>query len=408
MKRAKHNLSMVFAILLGMATIQVNAALTGPIQEEEQVVLFPTTNMINKGRAVAESACADCHGVDGISGGEGIPHLAGQRAVYLYRVQQAMREGTYIDETGNHNTFLNDDAVLSVSAYYASLTPVFIPFSADSKQQAESWEEDSFMGIRDAMAKCVKCHDETGNSEGSGMPSLNAQSPEYFVTSMMAYVDGSRSHRLMKKFVSKLEEALIEEMGVFYAVQTPVRSQTQGEGDVNVGRRLAQDCNNCHGDGGNTEKTNMPTLAGQDSRYFIKAMNHYKSGKRQHQKMIEAVEQLSEQDMVDLATYYAAQEPVKRNIRAPLKSTEWIARCERCHGVDGNSNDPRFPLLAGQDESYLKTSLKAAAASGNGSTAMHKMADRLSSMDVDRIAAYFASRQPKAVIYIQLPCGNDD
>jgi len=56
-------------------------------------------------------------------------------------------------------------------------------------------------------------------------------------------------------------------------------------------------------------------------------MTHYKDGERQHEKMFEAVELLSEQDMIDLATYYAMQEPVKRNVRAPLKSTEWIKRC---------------------------------------------------------------------------------
>jgi cytochrome c553 len=136
-------------------------------------------------------------------------------------------------------------------------------------------------------------------------------------------------------------------------------------------------------------------------------MKHYKDGKRQHQKMFEAVEQLSEQDMIDLATYYAALQPLKRNIRAPLKSTEWILRCERCHGVGGNSSDPRFPMLAGQDESYLIKALKASAEQGVTNSTMHLMSDSLSSMDIAHLSAYFASQQPRAVVYIQLPCGDD-
>jgi len=40
-------------------------------------------------------------------------------------------------------------------------------------------------------------------------------------------------------------------------------------------------------------------------------------------------------------------------------------------------------------------------------TTMHAMADPLSEMDIELIAAYFSSQQPKAVVYMQLPCGDD-
>ena len=135
-------------------------------------------------------------------------------------------------------------------------------------------------------------------------------------------------------------------------------------------------------------------------------MNHYKNGERDHQKMFEAVEKLSEQDMIDLATFYATQTPVRRNVRMPLKSAEWITRCERCHGIDGNSTDPRFPMLAGQDAGYLKSALRSYSTNDRQNTTMHAMASPLSSADVERIAKYFASQPPKSVIYMQLPCGD--
>jgi len=150
----------------------------------------------------------------------------------------------------------------------------------------------------------------------------------------------------------------------------------------------------------------MPTLAGQDAKYFIKAMTHYKDGTRNYQKMFEAVEGLSEQDVLDLATYYAAQEPRRRDVRMPLKSTEWITRCERCHGIDGNSSDPRYPMLAGQDETYLGNMMKSYATGALENSTMYAMAASLSEMDIKRIAAYFSSQQPKAVVYMQLPCGD--
>lgn len=392
-------------VLLGLtATMAQAAALTEPVKENERAVLFPSTRMINQGRAVAESACADCHGMDGFSTAEGVPQLAGQRAVYLYRVQQAYLDGRRNDETNRHKGFLNDDAVLAVAAYYASLTAVVQSETLSLTEQTEMLEGDPFAVIREPLKKCVKCHGETGEGGGSGMPSLNAQHPDYFVSSMMGYLDGSRGHRLMKRLAGNLDKAILKDMGVFYAVQEPVRNETQGEGDGNVGRRLAQACASCHGEDGNAGKASMPTLAGQDARYFVKAMNQYKDGKRQHQKMFEAAEGLSEQDMLDLATFYAAQDPVRRDVRAPLKSNEWIARCARCHGIDGNSSDPRFPMLAGQEVVYLKNMLRNYSVETRGASTMHAMASPLSAMDVERIANYFASQQPKVVVYIPLPC----
>ena len=402
-------MAMTFFLAPQASWAQASAAVQA-ISDTERTALFPTRDMIEFGRTAAEANCVSCHGIDGISDVEGKPHLAGQRTVYLYRVMKAFQSGERRDEAKNHNDFLNDQALLSTAVFYSSLTPVHLVESVDADettdQEAEA-VEDPFLTIRGSMRKCIKCHDESGNAKGSGMPSLTAQDPEYFITSMMAYVNGSRSHKLMKRLVGKLDEETIREMGVFYGVQDPLQTETRGEGDINVGKRLSEDCESCHGDDGNAKKASMPTLAGQDAKYFIKAMNHYKDGKRKHQKMFEAVEAVSEQQMIDLASYYAAQEPRRRDVRMPLKSTEWITRCERCHGIDGNSSDSRFPLLAGQDETYLRKALKGYASGEHENTTMHAMSDPLSEMDIERIGAYFAAQQPKAVVYMQFPCGSD-
>lgn len=411
--------ALAMAILLAAFPLSVSAlgsSAVRAISDTERSILFPSRNMIESGRNAAEANCAGCHGMDGISDSEGKPHIAGQRSVYILRVLKAFRSGERLDEANNHNSFLNEQALLSTAVYYSSLDAVQVVEAAVATEQAEDSEDseatavdtdDPFFSIRDSMRRCVRCHGESGNASGSGMPSLTAQDPEYFVTSMMGYVDGSRSHKLMKRLVDKLDEETIKAMGVFYAVQEPLMTETQGEGDAAAGKLLSESCESCHGDNGNAKNASMPTIAGQDAKYFIKAMNQYKDGKRQHQKMFEAVVDLSEQDVIDMATYYAAEEPRRRNVRMPLKSTEWITRCERCHGIDGNSKDPRFPMLAGQDETYLKTALKAYADGARESTTMHAMADPLSVMDVERIAAYFATQQPKAVVYMQLPCGDD-
>jgi cytochrome c553 len=396
-----------FFLLVSATAWAQGSTIVRAIDETERSALFPTREMIEFGRVAAEVNCASCHGMDGTSDAEGKPHLAGQRMVYIYRVLKAFQSGERSDEQKNHNSFLNDQAILSTAVYYSHLAPAYTVETTDTAADAEEVDEDPFLTIRNSMRRCIKCHGETGNATRSGMPSLTAQDPEYFETSMMAYVDGSRDHRLMGKLVGELDEATIKAMGVFYAVQEPLQTETIGEGDAVVGRRLAEECASCHGEDGNAAKASMPTLAGQDAKYFIKGMNHYKNGERQHQKMFEAVEKLNEQDMIDLATYYATQKPLRRNVRMPLNSTEWITRCERCHGINGNSSDPRFPMLAGQDKTYLEMALKAYVAETRENTTMHAMADPLSAMDIKRIAAYFASQKPKAVVYMQLPCGHD-
>lgn len=403
----------ILALLNLFATMML-VAVSGQAQDspsmrsltgDERAALAPSRSMIDFGHTAAEANCAGCHGMDGISNEAGKPHLAGQRSIYTYRVLKAFQANVRQDE--HHNDFLNDKAMLATAVFYSSLDPVRLADSEAEGEQDETQDqadEDPFHDIREPMRRCVKCHGETGNASGRGMPSLVAQDPEYFVTSMMAYVDGSRSHNLMKRLVGNLDEETIKRMGLFYAVQEPLMTEVQGEGNADTGRRLSEACESCHGGDGNASSTSMPTLAGQDARYFIKAMQHYKDGRRQHQPMFEAVEALSEQEIIDMATYYAAEQPRRRDVRAPLKSTEWIARCERCHGIDGNSSDPRFPMLAGQDESYLARALKSYATGERGHTAMHAMSDPLSSTDIERISAYFASQQPKAVVYIQAPC----
>ena len=416
-------LAIASIFLLAPSVSRAQSSASGdPINEGERSALFPSRSMIEYGWSVAKTDCAECHGMDGISDTEGKPHLAGQRTVYLYRVLRTYQEGDRKNEPMQHVGFLSEQAMLSVAAYYASLAPARIDVTPDAPEQVEATEQadepvqvetpgvqtpgdDPFIGIRKAMKKCTKCHDETGNATGSGMPNLTAQNPEYFVTSMQAYVDGNRNHKMMKKLVGKLDAATIREMGVFYAVQEPLRSETRGEGDAEAGRRGTENCELCHGADGNASGKDMPTLAGQDARYFIKAMTAYKDGTRQHEDMFEAVKGLSEEDFQNLATYYAAQEPVQRDVRTPLNSMEWINRCERCHGIDGNSNDPRFPMLAGQDKTYLKNAMQAyTAGERSNATTMHKMAQPLSGMNIQLIGSYYASQQPKAVVYMNLPC----
>lgn len=80
-------------------------------------------------------------------------------------------------------------------------------------------------------------------------------------------------------------------------------------GDPKAGKEKSQTCASCHGDKGQAGQANYPKLAGQHADYLYRALKQYKSGERQNNVMAGMVSNLSDQDMRDLAAYYANQEP---------------------------------------------------------------------------------------------------
>ena len=80
----------------------------------------------------------------------------------------------------------------------------------------------------------------------------------------------------------------------------------QAGGDAARGAELAVDCADCHGDDGLGDE-DIPTIAGMDAAKHAKALADYKSGAKVDEDgdMTDTVEDLSEQDMADLAAYFA-------------------------------------------------------------------------------------------------------
>ena len=76
-------------------------------------------------------------------------------------------------------------------------------------------------------------------------------------------------------------------------------------GDANAGKEKASACTSCHGVDGKGSEPNT-TIAGMSVGDFKKAMDEYKSGKRNHAMMQMFAKKLSDQDVEDLAAYYAA------------------------------------------------------------------------------------------------------
>jgi len=144
----------------------------------------------------------------------------------------------------------------------------------------------------------------------------------------------------------------------------------QAAGDAGVGRAKAAGCAACHGEDGNSASPEWPKLAGQGEAYIIKQLTNFKSGARQNAIMNGMAAALSEQDMADVAAFFASQKRKIGNANKDLlvqgeklyrggNSTSGVAACLGCHGPSGAGNPAaKFPSLGGQHATYVANQLK--------------------------------------------------
>ncbi len=399
----------IAAPILMAATIALSDENAQTPQGLERALLFPSNADIAEGKTLAADACGGCHSLDGISIDPTLPHLAGQHVIYLYDELNAYKSGGRDDVSMSKAVqFLSDEAMLQVSAYYASLMPPIPaarPVTPDGSQpDPDPDTNDPVNAGKVAAAACAGCHGDGGNSQLPGMPNLTAQSPEYFGVAMRAYKSGGRPGSMMSGMVGAIDEESIQNLALYYALQEPQRTPMAGNGDVAAGRAAAQACSGCHGADGNTSAPDMPTLAGQDVLYLTASLGAYARGQREHAQMATATAELSDADIEAMAAFYAQQEPIARKVHRPPTVAEWIERCDRCHGVRGNSSNARYPSLAAQNELYLARVIETYATGGRHNSTMAAMSQPLTPSDIEAVAAYYASQQRKSILYVELPC----
>ena len=87
--------------------------------------------------------------------------------------------------------------------------------------------------------------------------------------------------------------------------------QAHADNSYDRGKDKSVTCSACHGVDGNGETKMYPRLAGQYKNYLIHALNAYKNGERNNAIMSGFAAGLSEQDIIDLSTYYSKQKGLK-------------------------------------------------------------------------------------------------
>ena len=90
-----------------------------------------------------------------------------------------------------------------------------------------------------------------------------------------------------------------------------VSAAADAQGDANAAKNKVAMCIGCHGIPGYKatypEVYRVPMLGGQSEKYIVAALNAYKKGERSHPSMVGIAKGLSDQDIADVAAYYALQ-----------------------------------------------------------------------------------------------------
>jgi cytochrome c553 len=175
------------------------------------------------------------------------------------------------------------------------------------------------------------------------------------------------------------------------------------EASVQAGEAKSMTCKACHGENGNSLNPEWPSLAGQNQRYIINSLRAYKSGSRKNVLMSAQALPLSDQDIADLAAYYAQQEPVPRTADPAMVAVgerlyrggnidTGVSACLACHGPAGRGNEPAgYPALAGQHARYTANQLTAYAKQQRTSDPgqmMRNIAALLSDDEIAAVASY--------------------
>jgi cytochrome c553 len=186
------------------------------------------------------------------------------------------------------------------------------------------------------------------------------------------------------------------------------------KGDATAGAAKASTCIACHGPGGNSlDVTLGPVIAGQNASYSRDQIRRIKTGQRPNPVMQPLVKDLTDQDIADVAAYFANQTPTGNEADPSYwkdgeklyrsgDAARGIPACTACHGPQGRGNPAAgYPALQAQFAVYTVKQLDGYAAdtryardaagqpqAGPNAPIMKVIAARLTAEDRRNLASY--------------------
>jgi cytochrome c553 len=170
-------------------------------------------------------------------------------------------------------------------------------------------------------------------------------------------------------------------------------------GDAKRGHDLAYTCQGCHAipNYKNVYPTySVPKVHGQRPEYLLAALKAYKSGERSHGTMHSQAVSFSEQDLADIAVYFAGPDVLTKSTNdVPAdKRPKATETCLACHGTNGVGITADYPTLSGQHADYLARALHDYQKGGRKNAIMAGMAATLTAEDIEQLSEYYSRKSP--------------
>lgn len=174
-------------------------------------------------------------------------------------------------------------------------------------------------------------------------------------------------------------------------------------GDATAGQGKTAVCTACHSADGNSVVGNFPKLAGQGEKYLLKQLNDIKSGARSVPEMTGLLNNLNDQDLADIAAFYASkkvqlgqaaadQVELGQKIWRAGVADKGVAACTACHGPNGLGIDSAaYPSLSGQHAQYVESTLKKFASgdrNNDPANMMRDIASKMSEAEMKAVSQY--------------------
>src|SRR6266851_5153660 len=181
------------------------------------------------------------------------------------------------------------------------------------------------------------------------------------------------------------------------AIALPARAQLDAS-QMAAARVKAETCFACHGPDGNSQNPDYPILAGQTWRYVYIELKDFKEGRRSDPQMSPIAATLSQEDMIALGNYFAAQKPLPikfqadgAKVEAGRKTSDRVL-CPMCHG-GGFVGENEIPRVAGQWPQYVKKQLEdfKTRRRTNDAGNMTSVAATLSDADIENLSHYIGN-----------------
>ncbi|MCQ0970469.1 c-type cytochrome [Paracoccus sp. TK19116] len=280
-----------------------------------------TPGMISLGAGHYEQACAECHARPGGQQDATVEEML-PRPPKLFSTELSRWSASEL-----HWIVYNGVKMSGMPGWPAERTDDVWPIVAFLRSAGEMTPENYAAATGgEERGRCAMCHGAEGVSTNPQIPRLDILSSEYVAQSLRAYREGGRDSAIMAQAARALDDQTIERLANSFDALGP--SGSDGIVDAKQvlrGRALANaegegrtpSCSACHGPWQHRLNEAFPSLSGQHAPYLAAQLRLWRDGPRgggqAAELMHHAAENLTDNEIAALASYYASRDPAPIN-----------------------------------------------------------------------------------------------